>query len=946
MAAAVAVVPIHATVPGRVRVRVAGLRRDPRMAERLVRRLAGDRVVVAVSADPRTGNALVHYDRDRLLAQVLERVAAAASGAEVPAAVGVPPAWHAMPATAVAAAFATDPGRGLTAPEARRRLAEHGPNRLPIPRRRGVAAILAGQVLTLPVGLLAASALVSLLTGGVLDAVAILAVIVLNGAIGTATEVRTERLIAALERGRRPTAAVLRDGRTALVESERVVPGDVLVLTPGATVAADARLLATDGLLMDESVLTGESLPVPKHPAGQAAATALADRRGMVWRGTLVGAGGGTAVAVATGRDTEVGRIQGLVGDLAAPHTPLQRQLDAMGRKLVAGSAGLCLGVLALGLLRGAPLARLLRSVTALGVAALPEGLPTVATTALALAVRDLRRHGVLVRRLEVVESMGSTSTVFFDKTGTLTLNRMSVAEVAAEGAGAALRLWQVAVLCSDAAMGEGGRIEGSSTEAALLRAAVDAGIDASALRAARPRLSERMRDDRRQSMATLHDLGGHRRMVAVKGSPPEVLDGCARRWDGGPVALSRSERAAIAQANEVLAERGLRVLGFAMGEGVAGEDIEAAGGLTWLGLAALADPPRPGAEEFIASLHRAGIDTVMLTGDQAATARAIADRMGLDTVFARILPGDKLRLVQARRAGGRVVAMVGDGVNDAPALKAADIGITLGRHGAEAARDLSDIVLENDELAGLMRAIERGRATHDNIRRAVRFLLSTNLAEIIVTAGATGFGLGGGLEPMHLLWINLVTDVLPGLALSQEPPEAGVDRQPPRDPAAPLIGRQDVPGLAGEAAALAAAVLAAHGLAGDAGRAGTLSTTAMVVGQMLYAEACRGPAPAGPNPWLRLAVAGTLAVHGLALGWAPLRRLLRFAPLTAAELATAAAAGAAARAAIGLGRAAAQTRTATRARAERSTRRSMANSTAAVPSRSSPAGAGDRAPS
>ncbi len=932
--AAPAVEPIHTAVPGRARLRVRGLGGDGAFAA-LAGRLAGDPAILSLSANHRLGTLLVGFEPHRPLAAILDLVRRAARNEPLPAERGraADRPWHAMPPAAVLHAV-DGSGEGLARAEAHRRLAVWGRNRLPLPRRRSFAAILAGQFSALPVLLLAGSAVVSLMTGGAFEGLAVLAVVVVNGLIGATSESQAEGMIARLESRRRQLAVVRRGGRQLTVDAEEVVPGDVLLLSPGLTLPADARLLAADGLLADESVLTGESMPVPKRAddPGLAADTPLPDRGTMVWRGTLVAAGTGEAVTVATGRHTEIGRIQALVGDVARPQTPLQRHLDGLGHRLVLGSAVAAAAMVAVGLARGMGLGAVLRSGIALAVAAIPEGLPTVATLALAMAVRDLEARGVLVRRLEAVETMGSVATVFFDKTGTLTLNQMAVAQVRADGPLSVRRLWEVAALCSDASVEPGGAggwvVEGSSTEAALVRAALAEGTDVPALRRAMPRLSERYRDDRRQSMATTHDLGGGRCLVAVKGSPAEVLAACSCRLagDGGaPVALSDADRRAIGAANEAMAAEGLRVLGFASaeGEGAEGDGAGEERDLVWLGLVALSDPPRPGVEDFVAALHAAGLETVMLTGDQAATARSVALRLGfiaepgapvadsglvetLDDeslaalasrtrVFARILPSHKLKVVRAYRGDGRSVAMVGDGVNDGPALKAADIGVTMGRRGSRAARDLSDLVLEEDDLRGLLAAVEQGRTTHDNIRKAVDFMLATNLSEIAVMLASTALGLGVPLGPAQLLWINLVTDLLPGLALSREAPEPDDMARGPRDPAAPLLDRAGWRRLAGQGAVLAAGPVAAHawGLAtGGAARAAALTSSTIVAGQMLHAyttRSRRGTPPA--NRWLAGAVALTLAVQGAALWLPPLRRLLRLAPLGAVDLAAVAAA-------------------------------------------------------
>ncbi|MCR6630553.1 MAG: cation-transporting P-type ATPase [Magnetospirillum sp.] len=905
-------IPLHVAVPGRVRVRVPALRHDADAIQGFLKALLNDHVVITAHANPRTGSVLVRFAVEIPVDQMLERLVAVVGRKSVPTS-DTTPCWHAMDAEAVVAAVESDGGQGLAEEDARRRLAQQGPNRLPIPRRRSAAAILAGQFTSLPVMLLAGSAIVSLVGGAALEAAAILAVVALNGVIGAGCEVQAERMIANLDRQRRRVAVVRRDGKLRTLDAESVVPGDLLVLAAGQFVPADARLIEGSGLTIDESVLTGESLPVAKDARTTvAAACPLADRTNMAWRGTLVAGGSALAAVVATGRDTEIGRIQTLVGNLDAPQTPLQHRMDLLGRTLVMGSLALCALMVVIGLARGLALPALLRSAVALAVAAIPEGLPTVATLSLAHAVGRLRRKGVLVRRLEAVETLGVVTVAFFDKTGTLTFNRMSVAEVAPHGD--STHLWQIATLCSDASVaGWPWRVEGSPTETALVMAALDHGIDVPALRAARPRLAERYRDERRQSMATLHDVGGGRRLLAVKGSPLEVLAACA---------LSDPERAEVEARNHAMAASGLRVLGFAWAEGTE-ENLEDKP-LRWLGLVGLADPLRPGASELLARLRADTVERVMLTGDQAATAVAVARSLGMvdadappvadaatverlppdqlmavsrDTrLFARIQPGHKLKVVEAFRQGGHVVAMVGDGVNDAPALKAADIGITMGRKGSPAARDLSDLVLENDDLAGLAEAVEQGRLTHVNIRKSVHFLVATNLSEMVLMLATTALGAAGGLTPLQLLWINLVTDVVPGLALAREPAQSSELRRPGQ--AGALLGTRAGKRVAVDAAIMAAGALGAFTWGGgQAGglRASTLATTSLVTGQLLYAFSGRseGRFSGGPNPALSLAVGATLALHGAALAVPGLRTVLRFASLGLADLAVGALAGA-----------------------------------------------------
>ncbi|MCX8135152.1 MAG: cation-transporting P-type ATPase [Roseococcus sp.] len=936
---------LHAAVPGRLRLRLRHLRGDAAAARALALRLAALPGVRAAQASAVTGSVLLHHDPSLDRAALVRLAAAPEAGTALaplapPAAAGPP--WHALPPAALLAA---DPAacaeRGLSEAEAAARLLRFGPNRLEPPRPRPLAALLAEQLTGLPVLLLGASALISLATGGIADAVVILGVVAANTAIAAATERQAERTILALDAGEAAPVPVRREGRRRLLPPEALVPGDLLELEAGLLVPADARLVAARDLALDESALTGESLPVAKSAEAALPADApLGERATMVFRGTAVTGGAGRALVVATGAATEIGRIQALLGGLRPPPTPMQRELDGLGRRLVGVNGGICLAVLALALLRGRPLLPALRSAISLAVAAVPEGLPAVATTTLALGIRQMRGEGVLVRRLGAIEALGAVQVVCLDKTGTLTRNMMAVVEArtpagpaAAEaealrplpGAGAGAeaelrRLFAMAALCSDVEIGPDGGLAGSPTEVALLRAARALGCDLAALRAAHPRRAARPRAEGRKRMATLHEGPQGAPLLAVKGDPVEVLALCDRRLAGGGTApLTPEERAAIRAANDAMAGRALRVLGVAFGAG------EEEAGLVWCGLAGIADPLRQDARAAIATLHAAGVRTVMITGDQAATAIAIARALDLSRrpeitvleagqldaarpevlaalapradAFARVSPAQKLAVVQALQAGGGVVAMTGDGVNDGPALRAADIGIAMGARGSEVARQAADIVLAGDELEGILRALRLGRATTGNIRKVLRYLVSTNLSESLVMLGAAGAGLPEPLSPMQLLWLNLVSDVAPALALGLDPPQGDELTRPPRPPGAPLLGREDLWRIGREGAVMAGAVLAAQALAGRGAAAGAVAFHGLTLAQLLHALACRAergrPAQGvPPNRLLLGALGGGLALQGLAQAMPPLRRLLGLGPLAPGGALLAAAAG------------------------------------------------------
>jgi P-type Ca2+ transporter type 2C len=724
-------------------------------------------------------------------------------------------------------------------------------------------------------------------------------------------------------------------------------------------VPADARVVACRDLTVSEAMLSGESHPVAKSADKlPSPAVALAERRNMVYGGTVVTGGGGSAVVVATGQSTEMGGIQRMAASASTPETPTQRQLREIGRQLVWFSLSVCGAVFGIGMLRGFALFRMFRSAVSLAVAAIPEGLPAVAATTLALGVEDMRRRDVVVRRLDAIETLAAVRVICFDKTGTLTLNRMSVVAVAYGSSqhpiwtgvrpSAALALdedlkWllRISVLCSDTAIERAadGRValEGSSTEKALVQAALDGGLDVESLRREYPRLSIRYRTETYRYMVTRHgtegDAGG---LIAVKGSPAEVLEQCAWWLERGERReLTPEIRTSIERANVEMANEALRVLGFAFGHSELNEASVETGPparLTWVGLAGLADPVRPGIDELMGTLHRAGIHTLVMTGDQVQTARAVARQLGpnghgtieiLDAaqiddmppaqlaeaaqrahLIARASPAQKLQTIRAMQRAGVVVAMIGDGINDSPALKAADVGIAMGREGTDAAREVATVVLRTDDLMALVEAIERGRATYTNVRRAIRYLLGTNLSEIAVVMAGTAAGFGEPLSVAQLLWINMVSDVLPGVGLALESPEPGLMQRPPRPANEPILRGRDIRGLAAEGALIAAGPLLACGWGalrhGAGAQARTMAFASLVLAQLLHALTCRPKDGSGvnrpgqrPPNWALLGILGvSFAFQAAALLMPGLRRLLGVVPLAPLDAAITACAG------------------------------------------------------
>jgi Ca2+-transporting ATPase len=932
------VVAVSLAVPGRARLRVPAVRGKPVLAARLADRLCSDHGVREVRASAVTGSLLVSFDPARLDTRALmAAVRRHARGVDegTNGHLAVSDGWHRLPAPEVLERLATPGPRGLSTDEAERRLATAGANRLPTPAPKSSLEILAGHLTSLPVLLLGGAAALSLLSAAPIEAAVILAVVAANATVGYVTERRVERVLTSLQTVTTPRALVRRAGADTVVPAAAVVPGDVLVLKAGHDVPADARLIEVDGLSVDESTLTGESVPVAKTasvPAGTNGA--LGDRVNMAYAGTVVAEGSGLAVVTATGRHTEIGRIRALVADAGSPPTPLEIQLDRTGRRLVGLSLGACAAALGLGVLRGVPLLEMARSAISLAVAAVPEGLPAVATTTLALGTQRMLRRGTLVRRLAAVEGLGAVTVICADKTGTLTENRMTVdswcigrdeygqgRELADERVTdlALARALSIAVLCNEAELGDAGLPgRGSSTETALLIAARDAGLDYREHRRRHPVLRRRQRTDGDNWMGTVHATA-EADVVMVKGAPEEVLTR-SNRWidEGVERPLTDEVRQELRAVNDRIAARGLRVLGLAYKRSAAdGEaDYER---LVWVGLVALTDPIRPGVGDAIRTCRAAGIRTILLTGDHARTAAAIyrelrlgngaphvfdASRVGelrpdklaklvheVD-VFARVSPADKYRIVRALQAGGEVVAMTGDGINDAAALRAADIGVAMGARGTDVARDVADVVLMTDDFDAIVAAIAQGRTIHANIGKSLRFLLATNFSEIAVTLAALAVGIPRPMSAIQFLWINLLSDVAPALALAVEPAEPDVMSRPPRDPAAPMLSRPALLAVAGDAGMLAATTLGVHAVAvgryGAGARATTLAFSTLTGAQLLHALTYRSrgrhDAAGSARSVLPAVVAGTLGVQLAAMVLPPLRGLLGLTPLSLAD--------------------------------------------------------------
>ncbi len=733
---------------------------------------------------------------------------------------------HLRDAQELAQAHGVSPDTGLHADEATRRTQQHGANELQDHARRGPLALLADQFKDFMVLVLLGAAVVSGLVGDLTDTLVILVIVVLNAAIGFVQAWRADQALAALRRLAAAHATVLRGGEVQAVPASALVPGDIVLLEAGNQIPADLRLIEIAQLQVDESALTGESVTVAKQTGTLAAhdASALGDRTNMAFKGTTATHGRARGLVVATGMHTELGKVARLLGG-EDRSTPLQLRLAAFGKRLALAVLGICAVVFVVGVLRGeAPLLMALTAIS-LAVAAIPEAMPAVVTVLLALGARRMVAVNALVRRLPSVETLGSVTTICSDKTGTLTQNRMHAELLLAQGLrwtpGDALpgpvhcEALRAAALCNDAQAHGAAHPPlwlGDPTETALVLAAHAAGLDKTALDAAQPRVQEQPFDSDRKRMTTFHREGTG--FVAyTKGAPESVLPRCRAQWtQSGSAPL---DAAAVLASAQQLAAQGLRVLALARRSHARLPDTNALDAveneLELLGLIALIDPPRPEAQAAVRDCIAAGITPVMITGDHPATARAIAQRLGLDTradapvltgtdlatlddaalrerveqvrVYARVDPAQKIRIVQALQARGHFVAMTGDGVNDAPALKRADIGVAMGKGGTDVAREASSLVLLDDNFATIVAAVKEGRRIYDNIRKFVRYTMTGNSGEIWTIFLAPLLLMPIPLLPIHILWINLVTDGLPGLALAAEPAERGIMQRPPRAP-------------------------------------------------------------------------------------------------------------------------------------------------------------------
>ena len=742
---------------------------------------------------------------------------------------------------------------GLSQAEAARRLTEHGPNKLAEQKKPSLVARFFAQFKDPMTFILLAAAAVSGFTAAYAgesfaDVIIILAVVIINALLGVIQESKAEQAIEALQRMSAARSRVRREGAVVELPSSELVPGDVVLLEAGDAVPADARLLHSASLKVEEAALTGESVPVEKHAEALACeegkAIPLGDRKNMVYMGSTAVYGRAEAVVTSTGMRTEMGKIATALQDAKEERTPLQLRLAQLSRILSAAVLGICAFIFLLGLWRAWPIEHVASLIdtfmvaVSLAVAAIPEGLATVVTIVLSIGVTNMSRRNAIIRRLTAVETLGCAQVVCSDKTGTLTQNRMTVTTHAGADEGATARAM---ALCSDARLNADGAAQGEPTEAALVQWAAGRGLKKPELEAKLPRVAEAPFDSGRKMMSTVHRAADGF-IQYTKGAPDALLERCTHAMrDGERVEMTDELRAQILSDNKEMADRALRVLAAAerrydaLPGDTSPEALEQ--GLTFLGLCGMIDPVRPEAKEAVARCREAGIRPVMITGDHRDTAVAIARELGilrspdeaitgadLDeiddetlqrdierySVYARVQPEHKVRIVQAWKQRGRVTAMTGDGVNDAPSIKAADIGVGMGITGTDVTKNVADMVLTDDNFATIVSAVEEGRRIYDNIRKSIQFLLSSNLSEVVGIFVATllGFTL---LKPVHLLWINLITDCFPALALGLERAEPDVMRRPPRDPKESILAGGLGAGVVYQGALVAAITLFAY---------------------------------------------------------------------------------------------------------------------------------------
>ncbi len=713
-----------------------------------------------------------------------------------------------------------DPENGLNGSQVSERLAEYGPNEIATVKHSSLLSKFLNQFKSFMILVLVLAGIVCGVVGGIngegfTDTIIILAIVLLNAVIGVIQESKAEKSLDALKKMSAPHCKVIREGKLQVIESRTLVPGDIVEIEAGDSIPADMRLIETAGLKIQEAALTGESLPVEKNSVKIEGDAGLGDRTNMAFQSCAVTYGRGKGIVVSTGTDTEVGKIASMIQAVPDFKTPLQIRLDKLGKSLAWASLAACVIIFIVGIIYGHELLSIFMTAVSLAAAAIPEGLPAVSTIVLAVGVQRLAKRNAIVRNMPSVETLGSTTVICSDKTGTLTQNKMTVTKCIPENEPELIR---IAVLCNDSTIGEGGEPIGDPTETALISLGERHSVHKSDLELEYPRVSEIPFDSERKLMSTIHSTAQGGFYVAVKGGFDELLARCTRILDNGSVRdITPQDAQRLAAENAQMANEALRVLcmAYKMSDRIEAEECEQ--DLIFAGMTGMIDPPRPEVRDAVQKCREAGIRPVMITGDHKITATAIARDLGImndgdsaytgaevqmlsdsqlreavkgASVFARVSPEHKLRIVKAFKSNGEVVAMTGDGVNDAPALRLADIGVAMGITGTDVAKEAADVVLSDDNFATIVSSVEEGRRIYDNVLKTIRFMLSTNFGELMLLFTAVLLNLPAPLLPIHILWINLVTDSLPALALGFDMAEEGIMSRKPIDPKEGIMTR------------------------------------------------------------------------------------------------------------------------------------------------------------
>jgi Ca2+-transporting ATPase len=857
--------------------------------------------------------------------------------------------WYQRERIALLTLLDCDRQKGLTNDQALQRLNNWGPNNISELKGRSVLKMLLDQFSSTPLILLGIQGAIAAMTGRLIETALVLGVLSANVTVGYMIDTQVQKRILALRRATRPKAEVIRDGKRLVVPGEDLVVGDLLVLVPGTYVGADSRIIKASHLKLDESALTGESIPVDKNSLPiRHTEKSLANQSNMAFMGTLVVGGKGLAVVVATGIDTEYGNMIALTTETFPPQTPLIQQLEKLSRKLLAAGGLIAAVVLALRSWRGFSWIECLRFALPLGASAMPAALPTAAAANMAVGIKRLKKSNVSVRQLYALETMGAVRVICFDKTGTITRGRITVLEMYVGGhrlqirrrhffedghrvadplgKNAVRQLMNACVLCNESRIefdaGGKPKLKGSPTETALLHLAMLSGSNISKIYHNRRLEQVKHRGKHQRRMVTVHRERDGRAFIAVKGDPMEVAAMCRWQLKGGRrLPLNSAAFSEIEIENELMAAQALRVLGFAYKVSAPNEAIETEQDLIWIGMVGMAEPIRAGVGNLIKDLHRAGIRTVMITGDQSLTAYAVARKIGLAgtmepkvmdsaqfevlkpellkavvrdvQVYSRVNPSQKLQIVMALQKRGYTVAMTGDGINDGPALRAADIGIAMGLGGTEVAREVSDIILDSDDIRAIRQAVQGGRLAYANLKSSFHYCLASNLSEIILLTTAAAGSANSPIIYAQPLGINVFSDILPALSLLMETAPQKLTDLPAKDPDDQMFNFTDARQVTREALVMAGAAMTTYGCGmlryGPGIRSAVMAHESLTAARLMHAYNCRRNGNHSiSNPYLMTATAASFGLQLSPYLFPGLGRLLKIAPLTTMDLAIA----------------------------------------------------------